>query len=340
MSTQVMKRPGMRNFLLGLAAAALLSAPASAQERLRIAGNFSIEHSSSKAIEEFKKGVDAATKGALVIETFPAMQLGGAQENVSQTRAGTIAATWVGMAFLARTVPELEAVSLPFMFPSRQVAYRVMDSDTVGKLLIDKLADKGFVLLGFMELGARQVTNSVRPIKTIEDLKGLKIRLQPNETHLATFRALGANPLAMDIKEVYSAMQQKVIDGHENPYNLIIDSRFFEVQKYLSNTGHFFDFIAVVANKKVFDGLKPEFQAAVRSEMKKAVDAQRIAAAAADTSALKELQAKGMQYDELPPSEVAKMRQLTKGVVEDIKKRVGAELVDRVLAEVSKASGS
>ena len=184
------------------------------------------------------------------------MQLGGAQENVTQTRAGTIAATWVGMAFLARTVPELEAVSLPFMFPNRQVAYRVMDSDTVGKLLESKLADKGFVLLGFMELGARQVTNSVRPIKTIADLKGLKIRLQPNETHLATFRALGANALAMDIREVYSALQQKVIDGHENPYNLVLASRFFEVQKYLSNTGHFFDFIAVVANKKVFDGLQ------------------------------------------------------------------------------------
>src|SRR6187431_1468438 len=143
------------------------------------------------------------------------------------------------------------------MFPNRQTAYRVMDSDTVGKLLEGKMADKGFVSLGFMELGARQVTNSVRPIKTMADLKGLKIRMQPNETHLATFRALGANPLAMDIKEVYSALEQKVIDGHENPYNLIFDSRFFEVQKYVSNTGHFFDFIAVVANRKKFQALSP-----------------------------------------------------------------------------------
>lgn len=340
MSDSGMMKRSINAVAAGLALAALLAGTAGAQERLRIAGNFSTEHSSSKAIEEFKKGVEAATKGALIIETFPAMQLGGAQENVSQTRAGTIAATWVGMAFLARTVPELEAVSLPFMFPNRQVAYRVMDSDTVGKLLVDKLADKGFVLLGFMELGPRQVTNSVRAIKTVEDLKGLKIRLQPNETHLATFRALGAAPLAMDIKEVYSAMQQKVIDGHENPYALIIDSRFFEVQKYVSNTSHFFDFIAVVANKKVFDGLKPEFQAVVRDEMKKAVDAQRIAATAADAGALKELQSKGMQYDELPAPEIAKMREMTKGVVEDIKKRLGAEMVDRVLAEVAKASGS
>jgi tripartite ATP-independent transporter DctP family solute receptor len=329
----------IRTIAAGLALL-MLAVPATAQTKLRIAGNFTLDHSSTIAIEAFKKAVEAATNNTLIIETFPNMQLGGAQENVTQTRAGTIAATWVGMAFLARTVPELEAVSLPFMFPNRQTAYRVMDSDNVGKLLEGKLADKGFVLLGFMELGARQVTNSVRPIKTIADLKGLKIRLQPNETHLATFRALGANALAMDIREVYSALQQKVIDGHENPYNLVLASRFFEVQKYLSNTGHFFDFIAVVANKKVFDGLKPEFQTVVKAEMKKAVDAQRIAAVKADTDALAELQRLGMQYDELPPSEIARMRELTAGVVEDIKKRVGVDLVNGVLAEVAKASGS
>ena len=219
-----------------------LASSALAQDKLRIAGNFAIEHSSSIAIEQFKKEVEAASGGKTIIETFPNMQLGGAQENVSQTRAGTIAMTWVGMAFLSRTVPELEAVSLPFLFPNREAAYKVMDGP-IGDLLQQKLSDKGFIALGFMELGSRQVTNGVRPIKSMADLKGLKIRLQPNETHLATFRALGANPVAMDIREVYSALQQRVIDGHENPYNLIVASRFFEVQKYVSNTGHFFDFI-------------------------------------------------------------------------------------------------
>ena len=218
------------------------------------------------------------------------MQLGGAQENVAQTRAGTIAATWVGMAFLARTVPELEAVSLPFMFPSRQVAYRVMDSDTVGKLLEGKLADKGFVLLGFMELGARQVTNSVRPIKTIADLKGLKIRLQPNETHLATFRALGANALAMDIREVYSALQQKVIDGHENPYNL--DAREPLLRGAEIPLQHR-PLLRLHRGGRQQEGVRRP-QAGIpgrdQAEMKKAVDAQRVAAVKADIDALAELQ--------------------------------------------------
>ena len=326
---------------LALAACLTLATTSAAwaQEKIRIAGNFTEKHSSSLAIEQFKKDVEAATGGKLIVETFPNMQLGGAQENVSQVRAGTILMTWVGMAFLSRTVPELEAVSLPFLFPTREVAYKVMDGP-VGDLIDGKLADKGFIPLGFMELGARQVTNSVRPIKTAADLKGLKIRLQPNETHLATFRALGANPVAMDIREVYSAMEQKVLDGHENPYNLIYDSRFFEVQKHVSNTAHFFDFIAVVANRKKFEALSPDFQKAIRTAMDKAVATQRKAAAEADTAALAELQKKGMIYTAMPASEREVMRKATAGVVDDIKKRVGAELVDKVLAEVKKASGS
>jgi TRAP-type transport system periplasmic protein len=334
-----MNKPWSRRLALAAALSLCAIGTVSAQEKLRIAGNFTDKHSSSVAIEQFKKDVEAATGGKVVIETFPNMQLGGAQENVTQTRAGTIFGTWVGMAFLSRTVPELEAVSLPFLFPSREVAYKVMDGP-IGDLIDKKLEDKGFIALGFMELGARQVTNSVRPIKTAADLKGLKIRLQPNETHLATFRALGANPQAMDIREVYSAMEQKVLDGHENPYNLIFDSRFFEVQKYVSNTAHFFDFIAVVANRKKFQALSPEHQKAIKTAMDKAVATQRVEAAKADAAALAELQKKGMQYDAMPPAEREVMRKATAGVVDEVKKRVGADLVDRVLAEVKKASGS
>jgi tripartite ATP-independent transporter DctP family solute receptor len=334
-----MNQPWIRRIALTAALSLTATASAWAQERIRIAGNFSDKHTSSIAIEQFKKDVEAGTGGKVVIEAFPNMQLGGAQENVTQTRAGTIMMTWVGMAFLSRTVPELEAVSLPFLFPNREVAYKVMDGP-IGDLLDKKLEDKGFIALGFMELGSRQVTNSVRPIKTMADLKGLKIRLQPNETHLATFRALGANALSMDIKEVYSAMEQKVIDGHENPYNLIYDSRFFEVQKYVSNTAHFFDFIAVVANRKKFQALAPEHQKVIRAAMDKAVASQRDAAAKADVVALAELQKKGMQFDAMPASEREAMRRATAGVVDDIKKRVGADLVDRVLAEVKKASGN
>ena len=327
-----------RKFTLLAAALAMACGAATAQERLRIAGNFASDHSSSLAMQRFKKDVETASNGALVIEVFDNSQLGGAQENVTQTRAGTIDMTWVGMAFLSRTVPELEAVSLPFMFPSREVAYKVMDGPVVD-LIEAKMATKGFTSLGFMELGLRQVTNSQKPIKSMADLKGMKIRMQPIETHLATFKALGANPLPMDIKEVYSALEQKVIDGQDNPFSLILASRFYEVQKHVSNTGHFFDFIAVAANKKKFETLTPEKQKIIRTAMSNAIAWQRSISAKADADALVQLQKNGMTYSELPASERDAMKKATAHVVDDVKKRLGAPFVDQVLAELKKAGG-
>lgn len=323
--------------LMAAAVSFMLITPAVAQDKLRIVGNFAKEHPSSLAMALFKSEVEKLSGNKVTVDIFDNMQLGGAKENVDGTRAGTVFATWVGMAFLSRTVPELEAVSLPFVFPSREAAFRVIDGP-VGKLLDQKLGDKGFALLGFMELGSRQVTNSKRPIKTLEDFKGLKIRLQPNETHLATFRALGANAVAMDIKELYSAMQQGVVDGQENPFINIQTSRYFEVQKYLTKSDHFFDFIAVVANKKQLEAMAPDVRDAVKKAMSAAVTQQRSVAAKADAEALEDLKKKGMEYNELPPAEVDKLRAATSGIVEDLKKRLGKELIEQVLAEVKKGS--
>jgi len=331
-----------RRFLGGVGlvlAAGLMAAPlpAQAQTTLRIVGNFAKEHPSSVAMQLFQSEVHRLSGNQVKVEIFDNMQLGGAKENVDGTRAGTVFATWVGMAFLSRTVPELEAVSLPFLFPSREAAFKVIDGP-VGELLDKKLAEKGFAPLGFMELGSRQVTNSKRPITSLEDFKGLKIRLQPNETHLATFRALGANAVAMDVKEIYSAMQQGVIDGQENPFINIQTSRYFEVQKFLTKTDHFFDFIAVVANKRQMDALTPEHRAAVQAAMKSAIAQQRSVAAKADAEALEDLKKRGMTYNELPPAVINELRKATSGIVDELRKRLGNDLIDKVLAEVQKAS--
>jgi tripartite ATP-independent transporter DctP family solute receptor len=282
----------------------------------------------------FKKEVARLTNNQLQVDVFPAMQLGGAKENVDAVRSGTLAITWVGAAFLSRIAPELEAVSLPFVFANRESAFRVIDGP-VGQAIDKKLQDKGFLSLGWMELGMRHVTNSKTPIRTMADLKGLKVRLQPNETHLATFRALGANPVAMDVKELYSALEQRVVDGQENPYTVISASRFSEVQKQLSNTGHFFDFIAVVASKKAFEQLKPEYQKAVREAMTATITAQRKLAAEQEAAKFAELKGK-MAYTEITPAAREDMRKASLPVIEDVKKRAGADLVNQVLAEAAK----
>ncbi|MCX7227761.1 MAG: TRAP transporter substrate-binding protein [Burkholderiales bacterium] len=317
--------------LLALAATGSL-----AQDKLRIAGNFATEHSSSVSMEQvFKTELARLTNNQLGVDVFPAMQLGGAKENVDAVRSGTLFMTWVGAAFLSRIVPELEAVSLPFQFDSREQAFRVVDGE-VGRLIDVRLGDKGFISMGWMELGTRHITNSQRPIKAVADLKGLKIRLQPNETHLATFRALGANAVAMDPKELYSALEQKVIDGQENPYQIIFANRYGEVQKFLSDSAHFFDFISVVANRRQFEALKPEYQAAVRQAMTVAVAHQRKLAIELDARAFEALKSR-MQFDPLPAAARDEMRRTTAGIVDTVKKRVAPELVDRVVAETAKA---
>jgi tripartite ATP-independent transporter DctP family solute receptor len=327
----------MKPFIRLAAAFAIAGAlvPAAAQQKLQIAGNFATEHPSSIAVDQvFKKEVARLTNNQLQVDVFPAMQLGGAKENIDAVRSGTLAITWVGAAFLSRIAPELEAVSLPFLFSSREQAFRVIDGP-VGTAIDKKLQEKGFLTLGWMELGMRHLTNSRGPIKSMADLKGLKIRMQPNETHLATFRALGANPVAMDIKELYSALEQKVVDAQENPYTVISASRYGEVQKHLSNSGHFFDFIAVVASKRAFEQLKPEYQKAVREAMTATIAHQRKLAAETEAKVLPELKAK-MTYTEITPAALAEMRTAAAPVIDSVKKRAGADLVEQVLAATAK----
>jgi TRAP-type transport system periplasmic protein len=327
----------LNRLLAPIAAALALTAAASAmaQQKLQIAGNFATEHPSSIAVDQvFKKEIARLTNNQLQVDVFPAMQLGGAKENVDAVRSGTLALTWVGAAFLSRIAPELEAVSLPFIFANREAAFRVIDGP-VGDAIDKKLGDKGFIALGWMELGMRHITNSKGPIQSMADLKGMKIRLQPNETHLASLRALGANPVAMDVKELYSALEQKVVDAQENPYTVISASRYGEVQKHLSNSGHFFDFIAVVASKKAFEQLKPEYQKAVREAMTATVTFQRKLAAESEVKALADLKTK-MTYTEITPAAREEMRKASATVIDSVRKRAGTELVDQVLAEVAK----
>jgi len=323
-----------RALLAALGGALLLStAAAQAQERLRIAGNFPEDHTATGAMEIFKEEVEAMTDGGIQVDLFPAMQLGGAQENVDQVRSGAIFGVFTSIAYFSRSIPEYEAVSLPFLFDSREQAFALMDGE-VGDYLDAKMEEEGFVNLGYMELGFRHVTNSVRPIQTMDDFDGLRIRLQPNEVHLDAMRAVGANPTPMDISEVYSALQQGVLDGQENPYNIIATRGFDEVQTYLSDSGHFFDFINAVANKERFDALSAEHQEAVREAMRTAVLWQRKEAAAQEEQFRELLIERGMEFTPISDEVRAELREATSGVVDGLRERIGDEAIDLVHANI------
>lgn len=327
----------MKNFLPLIATSflAISAVSASAKDTIRVAGNFAAEHSSSLAMLKFEEELERLSNGEIDVNIFPAQQLGGAAENVQAVKIGAIELMWVGTAYLTRTVPELEAIGLPFQFGSREEAFAIADGP-VGAALDGKMADEGMTSMGYMELGFRHLTNNVRAIETVEDIAGLKIRLQPNETHLATFRALDANPVAMDVKELYSALEQGVIDGQENPFAIIDVAGYAEVQQYVSNTGHFFDFISVIGNKDWFDGLDVDTQTIVQDAMTTAVAYQRELAAEQDAAGLAKLEAKGMTYTAVSPDLAKALRDNTSGVAADTKSRLDADLVALLDAETAK----
>jgi tripartite ATP-independent transporter DctP family solute receptor len=325
----------MRSFARVATATALLLVAAGSRAEpveLRMGSAFGAGHTSSKAMEIFKAEVTRRSRGAIDVGLFPDMQLGGAKELIDDVRAEKLFATWVGIAFVSRLVPEVDAVSLPFVFQDYDHAMHAVDG-TVGKLIEAKLSAKGFTTLAWMELGARHVTNSQRPLRSLEDFKGLRIRLQPNETHMAAFRAFGANPVAMDIKDVYAATKQGDIDGEENPYSVIDTNKYFETQKYLSDSGHVLDLIILIANKKSLAALSPEQQKAIRDAARIAALQQRKMAAEGEAAALNDLIAKGMQFDPLPAATRAALRKATAGVIDSVRKRVGNDLVNEVVAE-------
>ncbi|MCL5425223.1 TRAP transporter substrate-binding protein [Halomonas sp. NPDC076908] len=319
-----------------LTAATLFSSSLQAAERLRVAGNFPADHSVSRAMEVFKEQVERESDGELQIDLFPAMQLGGATENVDQVRSGTIFAVFTSIAYFTRSIPEYEAVSLPFLFDNREQAFAVMDGP-VGEQLDEKMEKLGFVNLGYGELGFRHVTNSLRPITSVEDFAGMRIRLQPNEVHLQTFRALGANPVSMDVSELYSALQQGVLDGQENPYNIIASRRFNEVQEYLSDSGHFYDFINAVANQRSYERLSEEHRAIIDAAMTEAMAWQRQAAADEEEQWREQLIADGMEFTPISPELRAELREATSVVTESLKERIDPAFIELATQEAQAA---
>jgi TRAP-type transport system periplasmic protein len=327
---------GVGNSIYAVAVATVMSLASSTRAEplmLRIGSAIGPDHSSSKAVEIFRTELTRRTHCALDVAFFPAGTVGsgGVKELIEALRADTLFAVPASIQYFSRLVPETEALSLPFVFRDSEQARQATDG-AVGKLIEARLLAKGFITLGWMALGARNVTNSKKPLKTLDDFKGLKIRVQPSETHIAIFRALGANPLAMDIKDVYTALQQGDVDAQENPYYPSYFYKFYNVQKYVSNTRHAFDFLVFVASKKAFTDLPPEQQKAVRDAARIASVQQWKMEAAEDEAALANLKANGMQFDPLPEASRTTLKKATAGVIESARKHIGADLLDQVAA--------
>jgi tripartite ATP-independent transporter DctP family solute receptor len=321
-----------------LVAASLLSG-AHAQERtIKFAFQNQKEHPQAQGAQKFADLVAAKTNGRIAVKLFPGGTLGGDLQTVSALQGGTVEMTVLNAGILSAQTKEFGIYDFPFLFASPQEADAVTDGP-FGKKLLDKLQAKNLVGLGYWELGFRNLTNSKKPITKAEDIAGLKIRVIQSPIYIDMFNALGANAVPMPFPELYTAMEQKAVDGQENPFSTILSSKFAEVQKHLTITRHMYNPQAVIVSKKFWDSLNPADQKAVTEAMAEATTFQRSVSRSQADVALEELKKAGMQVTEFPPAEVDKLRAKVKPVVEKHSDKVGAETVQEVYATLAKLRG-
>jgi tripartite ATP-independent transporter DctP family solute receptor len=309
---------------------------AHAQERtLKFATQNPKGHPIVTGMEKFAELAAAKSGGKMKVQLFPGGTLGGDQHNVSALQGGTLEIVSLNSGILASQAKEFGVYDFPFMFASPKEADAVVDGP-FGKMMHDKLEAKGIVGLAYWELGFRNITNSRRPIRKVEDIAGLKLRVIPNAINVDWVKALGANPTPMPFPEVYAALDQKAIDGQENPVTVINANKFYEVQKHLVITNHQYNPQSVIFSKKVWDTLSAAEQKVLRDSAAEAAKFQRQASREQASAALENLKKNGMQITELAAADLAKFQAAMKPVVAKHSDAVGADVVKALEAELAK----
>lgn len=298
------------------AAAFAVAGVAAAQERTF---KFALQNPKGHPLEvgatRFAELVAAKSGGKLKVNVFAGGVLGGDQANVSALQGGTLEIMMLNSGILASQVKDFEVYDFPFMFANGQEADAVVDGP-FGQKMHAKLADKGIVGLAYTELGFRNITNSKRPIVNVEDIAGLKLRVIPNAINVDWVKALGANPTPMAFPEVYAALEQKAIDGQENPLNVILANKFAEVQKHLALTNHQYNPQSIIVSKKVWDSLGDADKKALQDAAAEASKFQRKVSRDASATTLAELKKAGMQVTELSAAEQNELRAKLKPVID------------------------
>jgi tripartite ATP-independent transporter DctP family solute receptor len=286
--------------LLAVMAGAAFAAP---EYTIKVAYIGSDSHPTMRAMKEyFVKPIEEGSRGRIKVELYPNAQLGGDREISEGVQMGTIQMAIPASAPLAGFDKRVQVLELPYLFTTKKAAFEAADG-LLGEKLNSYLAAKGMYILGFQENGFRHVTNNRGPVKTPADLKGIKIRTMENPIHLAFFKAIGANPTPMSWGELYTALQQGTVDAQENPYAMIVDGKFYEVQKYVSETGHVFSFEVLIANKKFMDSLPSDLNELVVKAARDATLKQREYMDEEEAAFKEEVIKGGMTANSLTPEE-------------------------------------
>ena len=288
-----------------------------------------------RAARLFAEEVEKASGGKMKVRAIGAAAL-GSDVQMQQALIGGAQEMMVGStATLVGITKEMAIWDTPFLVNNAKEADTLLDGP-VGEKVKAKLEEKSLVGLVYWENGFRNLTNNKRAVARLEDLDGIKLRVMQNNVFLESFKTLGANAVPMPFSELFTALETRTVDGQENPYNTILSSKFYEVQKYLTVTNHVYSPWIVLVSKKYWDGLSATEKKVLMDAARKSRDFERKDTREEAAKALAELKAKGMQVNELSPAEAARMRDKLTRVNAGIAANVGMDLWNEVQAELAK----
>lgn len=329
----------MKTILRGaIALAALVAvAAASAQEiKAKLGTSLPDTHPQTIGARKFAELADRKSNGRIKITVYSAAQLGSDQQMQAALRAGTQEFTVPSTATLANLVKEFSVIGLPFSFASEKQADAVLDGP-FGKSLLAKLPDVGIVGLAYWENGFRFLTNSRRPVSKVEDMAGLKVRTMQNNLYIDLFNGLGANAVPMPVNELFTALETKAVDAQENPYTVIYAQKFYDVQKYVSTTGHAYDALVLCASKKFWDGLTAADRDLLQAAANEATLFQRQTSRELNGKLRADLVKAGMVIIDVSDAEKTRMREKLQPVIDKYTAQVGADVSKQFFDAIAKA---
>ena len=298
-------------------------------------------HGQSRAAEAFADHVREKTGGRIDIATFPMGQLGSERSMASQVQSGSLQIASITTAVLQNFVSEVAILDMPFLFPDRKTAYAVLDDPAVQEKIFSYLPKKGFIGIGWTENEIRDFSNTKRPVRKPEDIKGLKVRVMNSPVYLDTFDQLGASSVGLPFPEVYSALQTGVIDAQENPLLTAVLMKFTEVTKFVTNTQHALTECIVIVNPDYWNSLSPADQQIFRDaarigiETNRKVNAELKAKMPKSGLSLEEFcKANGIEVIDLTPAEREAFRKAMMPVWDKYRGQMGNEIFDFILAKI------
>ena len=314
----------------------MLSSQAAAEPlKLKLGHTLPPTHPANQATLDFAKEVAAKTNNEIQIEVYPASQLGGAKDLIEATIRGSQQIAFDGPGVVSQFLPAISILDMPFMFANYDELEKVFKSE-FGQSLLQQLEKKRRLkVLGMAYYGSRNVTSN-KPIKSVADFKGFKIRTPEVQEWLKAFRALGASPTPIAFSEVYFSLQTGVVDGQENPLPTIYTYKFYEVQKYLVLTNHQVGSMYLMFNKKVWDNLSAEQQKIVQAAADKALGAYTAKIKADEAKLADVLAQKGMQVFQPSPEMMKQIKDSVTAIFPDFEKKWGkgaAAEIQKVLAK-------